>query len=269
MRSSSEAAQKERALRIGIINLMPQAEIYKQELLEVFSLGQIQPVMIRLRQHGYHSSSPKEINSYQYFDEAVAGTALDGLIITGAPVEGKCFEDVSYWQELVGIIDYANDRIPAILGLCWGGLVLARLLGIEKTVFPGKRFGVFRLKNLAPNHPLMNALGEEIWSPLSSHAGYKDTTLEAAAEQGLVQLLAHAPETGYLIMQSLQRQYTIHLGHSEYRAERLAVEYSRDMKEGRVDVLKPCNYDLQQPEATWARQGKVFFSNWLRQLTKA
>ena len=45
-------------------------------------------------------------------------SSFDGMIITGAPVEQLAFEEVDYWDELVGIMDYAKST-HATLYICW------------------------------------------------------------------------------------------------------------------------------------------------------
>ena len=52
-------------------------------------------------------------NSYVSWEEANAERPLDGLIITGAPVEHLDFEEVRYWPELVKLINEAKDIAQA------------------------------------------------------------------------------------------------------------------------------------------------------------
>lgn len=180
-----------------------------------------------------------------------------------APVEDLPFSEVRYWDELTRNLDIAVTAIPAILGLCWGGQVLAYRLGVDKIVFPQKKFGVYDLKNLDTANPSMKHLPAHFPCPLSSHAGYEDRVLEEAQDRGLMRLLAHAPETGYLVMESWDRQFAIHLGHPEYRAGRLGAEYERDVAAGREDVAAPENYCVEAPEANWKESGNAYFQNWI------
>jgi homoserine O-succinyltransferase len=92
-----------RALRIGIFNIMPEAEKYEFSVLSPLgrSIIQIIPVWIKASQHHYISSDKDHIEKiYQTFEQAIKEEPLDGLIITGAPVETMSFEDVSYWGEI-------------------------------------------------------------------------------------------------------------------------------------------------------------------------
>jgi len=122
-----EDALKEdiRALRIGILNIMPKAEQYEFSLLHPLgrSVLQIDPVWIRLETHRYSTSDREHLkNLYITFDEAIAKNPLDGLILTGAPVEEIPFEEVIYWNEVTRILEYAWKNIPTTLGICWAGL---------------------------------------------------------------------------------------------------------------------------------------------------
>jgi homoserine O-succinyltransferase len=141
------------AVRIGIINLMPRAEVYERGLLQVLRATGVAhaPALVRLRTHAYQSSDGAHIErSYRGFGELWQEAPLAGLLITGAPVEELAFEDVTYWSELCEIIDFAREHVPSTLGLCWGGMALAQRLGIAKHNFRQKLFGVFPLRNLAP-----------------------------------------------------------------------------------------------------------------------
>ena len=135
-----------RALRIGILNIMPKAETYEFNLIHPLgrSIMQIEPVWIRLENHNYSSSNQAHIdNLYCTFEEAIHNQHLDGLILTGAPVEHIPFDEISYWDEVKRILKYASHNISSTLGICWGGLALAKVLDIPIEIYPEKLFGVF------------------------------------------------------------------------------------------------------------------------------
>jgi len=141
-----------RRLRIGIINIMPRLEAYEPYLLDPLARHAevVEPVFVRLASHGYHSSDRAHLERfYRTFDAAISEAPLDGLIVTGAPVEELPFEQVHYLRELEDILGYARRHVVTTLGLCWGGLLIAHLLGIGKRVFARKLFGVFD-----PRHPV-------------------------------------------------------------------------------------------------------------------
>ncbi len=261
------ARQDIRPLRIGILNVMPHAETYEYSLLQPLgrSIIQIEPLWLRLTNHRYTSSNKRHIESlYLSFEEAIREEPLDGLILTGAPVEEIPYEQVKYWDELCGILRYAREHVTSTLGICWGGLALAKTLGIEKTLYDVKLFGVFPNRNIEREHRITGDTDDVFWCPQSRHSGILDAELEHAAADGRVRLLSHAAETGYTIFESADQRYLMHLGHPEYEPERLIEEYRRDRELGRSDVTAPCNLSLENPVNTWRSHRNEFFSQWIK-----
>ena len=256
-----------RALRIGILNIMPKAEAYEFSLLHPLgrSVLQIDPVWIRLKTHQYRSSDGEHLkNLYVPFEEAIARSPLDGLILTGAPVEDIPFEEVSYWGEVQDILGFARRNIPITLGICWGGLALAKQLGIDKVVFPRKLFGVFETRNLDRNHRITGEMDDVFWCPQSRFSGIPDAVMERERVHGTVNLLAYSDEAGYTIFESADHRFLMHLGHPEYNAQRLVDEYQRDVKADKPGVEPPKNLDLDHPANRWKGQGAELFSQWIR-----
>jgi homoserine O-succinyltransferase len=234
----------ERALRVGVINLMPFAERYEPMLLEPLAATEhwVEPVWIRLASHPSRSTDPAHRARY-YRSFAEAGT-LDGLILTGAPVEELPFEQVRYFSELLSLLEQARATIASTLGLCWGGMALAQLLGIAKVRFARKLFGVYPLEGYGP-------------CPQSRHAGLDREQLEAAARSGAVRVLS-----GETILESGDRRYLMHLGHPEYTPARLRFEYERDRALGRADVAPPHGVAVDAASSPLPH-GYEFFARWL------
>ena len=266
---SQESALKEdiRALRIGILNVMPVAETYEFSLLQPLgrSVLQIEPIWIKLHSHAYSSSNPAHLeNFYIHFEDAISHRNLDGLLLTGAPVEELPFEDVHYWGKLTRILKYAHKNISSTLGICWGGLALAKYLGIEKVQYPQKIFGVFETVNLDRSHRITGDMDDTFWCAHSRHAGIPDEVLERERDKGNVRLLAYAKGAGYTIFESVDQRFLIHLGHPEYEPERIVLEYRRDREKGRTDVPAPLNFDVEKPANTWRSHRNEFFSQWVK-----
>ena len=260
-------------LRIGIINIMPRAETYERYLMAPLAEAPLpaEPIWIRLRTHVYSSSDADQIaRRYVTYEQALGSRGLDGLILTGAPVEELPFEEITYWPELRSILADARAQVPTTLGLCWGGLALAHMLGIEKRGYPRKLFGAFRHRRLALGGALLGGReeqgqqGDSFWCAQSRHSGIADAELERAAGEGAVRLLAHAPETGYTVFETPDHRYVMHLGHPEYEPARLVQEWERDAKLGRPDVAPPVNVDLRAPVNVWKDHRAALFADWLR-----
>ena len=95
------ARQDIRPLSIGILNIMPLGEQYEMNLLNPLGLSvlQIEPIWIRLESHAYKTWPAGHLDElYSTYAEATKEVPLDGLIVTGAPVEHLPFEQLEYWD---------------------------------------------------------------------------------------------------------------------------------------------------------------------------
>ena len=79
---------------------------------------QIEPIWIRLRSHEYKTWDISHLdNLYVDWERAMEPRPLDGLIITGAPVEHLPFEKIKYWSEIVELINFLiSDKTTYITG---------------------------------------------------------------------------------------------------------------------------------------------------------
>jgi homoserine O-succinyltransferase/O-acetyltransferase len=253
-------------LRVGIVNIMPRAENYEPYLVRPLSRSAlpVSVVWIRLESHTYSSSDQDHIlQDYRTYEQATANLPLDGLILTGAPVEELQYHQVTYWSELTQILAHARDNVHGTLGLCWGAMALAKQLEIDKRTLPRKLFGVFENRNLAPDDGLLAGADDRFWCAHSRHSGIGDSALEHARDAGLVRLLSHASDTGYSLFETPGHRYVMHLGHPEYEPSRLIEEWRRDASLGRTDVAAPENFDVHAPINRWRSHCTGLFSRWL------
>ncbi len=253
-----------RPLRIGILNIMPLGKQYEFNLLHPLGLSplQIEPIWIRLQSHSYKTWDHDHLDQlYVSWDEATAQAPLDGLIITGAPVEHLPYEQVNYWPELVELIEEARRVCASTLGLCWAGFALAYLAGVDKVPFERKLFGVYSMRSLVPGHALMGTQDDRFVCPQSRHAGLRDAAMEAAQRQGRLRLLAHGEQVGYTIFETTDQRQLMHLGHPEYNTSRILGEMERDRARG--DVPPPENFDADQPRTLWRSHRNLLFQQWV------
>ena len=253
-----------RPLRIGILNIMPLGKQYEFNLLHPLGLSplQIEPIWIRLKSHSYRTWDLDHLkNLYVHWEEAMSPTPLDGLIITGAPVEHLPFEEVNYWKELVNLIEESKLKCASTLGLCWAGFAMAYMAGVEKKNFNKKLFGVYPMSSLVPGHSLMGTQDDEFLCPQSRHAGLPDMEMEQAEKKGKLRLLAYGEKVGYTIFETPDQRQLMHLGHPEYNVDRLRAEMERDKKRG--DVPPPENFDLSKSNTSWRSHRNLLFQQWL------
>ncbi len=253
-----------RPLRIGILNIMPLGKQYEFNLLHPLGLSplQIEPIWIRLKSHNYKTWDMAHLDKlYVPWDEAMSPDPLDGLIITGAPVEHLPFEEVTYWKELVQLIEEARINCASTLGLCWAGFALAYLAGVQKEVFSKKLFGVYPMRSLVPAHSIMGTQDDNFLCPQSRHAGLPDAQMEDAQRRGLLNLLAYGEKVGYTIFETTDQRQLMHLGHPEYNVARILTEMERDKARG--DVPPPENFSSLTPDTSWRSHRNLLFQQWL------
>jgi homoserine O-succinyltransferase len=226
------------------------------------SVLQIEPIWIRLNSHAYKSWDQDHLNQlYVSWDEARSQGPLDGLIITGAPVEHLPFEHVRYWKELTKLIEEARQSCASTLGLCWAGFALAYMAGVDKISFERKLFGIYPMRSLVPGHPLMGTQDDKFLCPQSRHAGLLDSAMESAQRQGRLRLLAHGEKVGYTIFETPDQRQLMHLGHPEYNVGRIIGEMERDKARG--DVPPPENFDPDHRQTLWRSHRNLLFQQWL------
>ena len=119
------ASQDIRPLRIGLLNLMPkkiQTETQFARLIGATPL-QIEFSLIRMSEHQARNTASEHMESFYRPFQEVKGEKFDGLIITGAPIEHLEFEDVTYWDELVEVMNWTQTNVHSTFGVCWGCLL--------------------------------------------------------------------------------------------------------------------------------------------------
>ena len=124
---------------------------------------------------------------------------IDGMVITGAPVENMAFEDVDYWDELCRIMEWSKTNVHSTLHICWGAQAgLYYHYGIQKHTLPEKLFGVY------PHHAdykraiLLRGFDDTFWVPHSRHTTVYREDIEAVPQ---LKILASSQEAGvYAVM---------------------------------------------------------------------
>lgn len=110
-----------RPIRIGILNLMPLKEETELQLLRSLANTplQVDVTFLTVSSHESKNTSMSHLNHfYQTMDE-IWDENLDGLIITGAPVETMEYEEVDYWKEVCDIMEWSKTHVTSTLHLCW------------------------------------------------------------------------------------------------------------------------------------------------------
>jgi homoserine O-succinyltransferase len=271
-----------RALRLGVVNLMPKMDETEHDILQCIShsILQIEPVWIRMasyEKNGKNTPLSHIKSFYQTMQEATCTTPLDGLIITGAPVETLDFEDVRYWAELKQVMDYARDHVLCTLYLCWASLAaFSHFYGVPKRHLPHKLAGVFRMRNLTEDaNPFTRGLDPFIDLCQSRHADPDPDALRAVVACGKLVPLCASDEpspalpdedVGGGIYATPDASAVFNLGHLEYDAATIDAEVLRDRSKSPRLTYPVHNYyseDLTVRPLSWKAARTLFYGNFL------
>lgn len=256
-----------RPLRLLILNLMPLKISTETDFIRLLSNNplQVEIQFVRLDTHTSKNTSQEHLETfYKGFNE-VKPYYYDGLIITGAPVEQLDFSQVTYWEELTGIFDWARTHVTSTLYLCWAAqAALYHFYGIEKRPLDRKMFGVFKHTATDKWHTLFRGFDDEFYIPHSRHTTIYKEDVEKRPE---ISILSESEEAGLAIMSTRGGREFYLTGHSEYSPLTLHNEYVRDVTKG-LAIEIPRNYyadddPAKQPVVRWAGHANLLFNNWL------
>jgi homoserine O-succinyltransferase len=165
--------QEIRPLKVAILNLMPTKIETETQILRLISKSPLQVSCDFMRVSTHESTHVSQDHLVKFYDtfDAFRDKNYDGLIVTGAPVEQMDFEDVDYWDELCGIIDWSQEHVLSTMYLCWGAMAgLWHLHRIPKKQLGSKLFGVFPQRLCDEYNFLTNGFDEVHYMPHSRHA---------------------------------------------------------------------------------------------------
>ncbi len=270
MDSSTAARQDIRPLKIGLLNLMPkkeQTELQFARLIAATPL-QIDLTLIRMSEHVSKNATPEHMESFYQPFHAIKDQMFDGLIITGAPIEHLPFEQVSYWDEMVELMNWTQTNVLSTFGVCWGGMAMIHHFhNVPKIMLDHKAFGCFRHKNLAPTSPYLRGFSDDFVMPVSRWTENTETDIQNAS--GLKTLI-HSTESGPALVEDKAHRALYIFNHLEYDSTSLKDEYDRDVAV-KTPINIPMNYypkddPKNPPENRWRSHGYLLYGNWINQI---
>lgn len=259
-----------RPLRIALLNLMPlkiQTENQFARLIGATPL-QIELTLLRMTSHQTKNTSSDHMEQFYKPFSAVQDEKFDGLIITGAPIEHLDFQDVTYWPEMVEVMNWTQSHVHATLGVCWGGMAMINYLhGVKKYELPQKAFGCFRQQNLDPSSPFLRGFSDDFVVPVSRWTQIKQD--EISAVPGLKTLLGSS-ETGPCLVEDPAHRTLYLFNHFEYDSNTLKQEYDRDIANGTPINIPGHYYPGDDPSQTplnrWRSHAHLLYGNWINEI---
>ncbi len=267
MPENRASKQDIRPLKIAIVNLMPTKETTETQLLRLLANSplQIEVSLVRMENHTSKNTDEQYLEKFYITSNELYNKKFDGMLVTGAPVEQIPFEEVDYWKELCGIMDYAKKNVFSTLYLCWGSFAgLYHLYGIPKYPLERKMSGIFMNQRCVKADPLMRGFDDTFPIPQSRHTTLKKEDILKCKD---LIILAESAEAGVTIVKSKDNREIFMTGHLEYDTLTLAEEYYRDIEKG-LNVPLPKNYFPtnninRMPTSYWRSTAHLFYSNWL------
>ena len=256
-----------RPIRIGLLNLMPLKEDTELQILRSLSNTplQVDVIFVRVDSHASKNTSTSHLNKFYESFRDIHHQKFDGFIITGAPVEQMEFEDVDYWKELEGIMEWTKTNVTSTLHLCWGAQAgMYYHFGINKKLLPEKKFGLFWHQVRNRKIPLVRGFDDVFLAPHSRHT---EVPLDEIEADPRITILADSKEAGVFLCMAEDGRQIFVMGHPEYDRITLDTEYKRDLSKG-LDIQMPCNYypnndPDQKPLLTWRATANNLYTNWL------
>ena len=256
-----------RPLRIVILNLMPFKATTETDFIRLLSNS---PLLLdisfmKLKSHVSRHTSAEHIDRFYHTHEELSKEKIDGLIVTGAPVEDIPFEEVDYWKELQEIFNWARENVRSTLYICWAAQAgLYHFYDIPKYPLPKKMFGIFPTIPLKSELPLFRGFDDVFRMPQSRHTEIRREDIERVAD---LEIVAESAESGVSIVRSRSRREFFITGHLEYAPDTLDTEYHRDLGK-RDDVEVPKHYyrddnPANGPLVTWRAHANLLFVNWV------
>ncbi len=267
MDTTRAASQDIRPLRIAVLNLMPLKITTETDLVRLLSNSplQIELSFMKVKSHTSKNTPVEHMKAFYTDFEEMRHQKYDGFIITGAPVEHMDFEEVSYWEEMIEIFDWARHNVTSTLYICWAAQAgLYHYYGIPKYPLDKKMFGIFKHHVNNPELPIFRGFDDEFSIPHSRHTEVRRTDIERCHE---LEILAESEESGVSIVMARGGREIFLTGHSEYSPLTLDTEYKRDLGKG-LPIEMPKHYyrnddPSQPPLVTWRSHANLLFNNWL------
>jgi homoserine O-succinyltransferase len=263
------ARQDIRPLRLLLLNLMPTKRDTEIQFARLFGNTPLQVEMILMTTASYapRNTEPAYLRRFYRSLDDVRDEYFDGLIVTGAPIETLPFTEVTYWPELVDIIEWSKTHCFRRLGICWGAQALLwQLYAVPKYQMPQKLFGIFEHKLSDVSGRLMNGFTDSFPMPISRYTMNKAEDLTAAG----LQILAEGESCGVGMARDRKNGDLFVFNHLEYDAGTLGKEYHRDAEAGLGTAL-PVNYfpgdDATRPPInSWRPFAFLLMANWINDL---
>jgi homoserine O-succinyltransferase len=270
MPEATAARQDIRALKIGLLNLMPNKIKTETQFARLVGATPLQVDLRLVRITGHTPKNTPQEHMLAFYDawEDVRHEKFDAFIITGAPIELLEFEHVTYWKELQAIFDWTQTHVFSTMNICWAAqAALHHFYGVQKHALPGKAFGVYRHRNLNPASPFLRGFSDDFSMPVSRWTEVRRA--EIPTDKNL-EVLMESDEMGLCLINDPRHNSLYMFNHIEYDTTSLSDEYFRDVA-AQKPIAVPAHYfpadnPKAPPENRWRSHAHLLFGNWINEV---
>lgn len=255
-----------RPMQVAVLNLMPDKITTEVQLVRLLSNTplQVNIELVRLDHQTKTTSEAHLNNFYRYFND-IKQKNYDGLIITGAPLGLKEYEDITYWPQLKEVLQWAEQHVTSTLYLCWAAhAAIYYHYGIRHDIRETKLSGVYPHLKWQSQAPILRGFDDIFHVP---HSRFGEIGLDKLKQQPELITVSGSEQVGAYLIQNLSGTKVFITGHPEYDRLTLHDEFTRDQAAGLQPDI-PANYypdndTTKAPLKIWQSHGYLLFSNWL------
>lgn len=221
-------------LEIALVNNMPDAALEDTEnqflglLAEAAGERTIRVDLVSLPEISRGERAQEHMRGrYSNFGD-LADRPLDALIITGTEPKQRDLRKETYWESLVGLLDWAERNTASTVLSCLAahaGVLSSD--GVERRLLKEKRFGIFE-EERACYHVLLSGTSDRVRIPHSRWNELQEPDLVAAGYTILTR--SEEAGVGLFVKQKTKSLFVYAQGHPEYGIETLLKEYRRDVR---------------------------------------
>lgn len=233
-RTSASGASSAQAIRIALINNMPDAaledtEVQFFELLDAAATNvPISLKLYSLPELPRGEAGRQHLAKFYFEIQDLLNSHFDGAIITGTEPRQPELRDEPYWPALTEVLDWAEQNTSSTVLSCLAAHAgVLHSDGIGRHRLRDKQFGVFDYATIR-DHALTNGVGKQMQIP---HSRWNEVCANELTSCGYEVLTQSATAGVDLFVKRKQSCLLVHFqGHPEYGARTLLKEYRRDIK---------------------------------------
>jgi homoserine O-succinyltransferase len=254
--SAQQASHQDiRSMNIGLLNMMPDAALEATERQFFRLVGSNQILQLKMYPISLPSIPRSEkikqhIEQYYYSFEQIQAIGLDGLIITGANVEGEDLSTQVFFNELKEVVCWAVDNVASTLCSCLATHAVMEILFQQKrTKMNEKYWGVFHHNLTSFSHPLTKGANSDFYVP---HSRFNQISPQQFHD-ARAKILVENKDGVHIAVSPDLLKVVFFQGHPEYDTISLLKEYKREiinyLQHGAEYPVFPQHYLNKQAQA--------------------